>query len=153
MSGPPVLTPQEEYLELVRRRMERNPIDQRNLPRLGPIVATSYRLPDGRTLKPAEPFTGPNFIGHRFTAPGGLVVLATVDDTYYWGKLRHVSISYKSRHPTWEEIKAVRAIFFHSEVDVMMMLPRSADYIAGIPGVPDTHVFHLWQCPERWGMR
>jgi hypothetical protein len=96
--------------------------------------------------------------------PKRMIVLCTLEPSRL-GRLLHASVSYQDRDPAWADIKAVRAALFPDTLDVMMLLPRSEDYIAGIapvldrtgreivhgaPGGADSHVFQLVQCPDRW---
>lgn len=106
------------------------------------------RLTDGRTLK---------FLGRAPLAPpgsfawgtsNGLRVLASMDDSHEHGVLLHVSMSYRSRDPSWNDIKAVRAAFFPETIDVMMVLPKAADYVN-----VHEHTFHLWQTPTAWDIQ
>ena len=80
--------------------------------------------------------------------PNHLRLLATIDRTGRFGDRLHVSLSYHHRDPLWDEIKAARMAFFPSDVDVVMILPAVQDYVN-----VHEHTFHLWQAPERWGMR
>jgi hypothetical protein len=114
-------------------------------------------LQHGRTLQPIIGYDIRSLAPNRITRDSilasagwqhsatGLVVSAGIEDTGRWGPLLHVSISYPDHDPTWEEIKAVRDLFFLDSVDAMMMLPRQEDYINVHP-----HCFHLWQTPEDW---
>jgi hypothetical protein len=83
-----------------------------------------------------------------FDGPNGLAVIVTIDNTPRFGPLLHASISHHRRDPFWDEIKAMRATFFPSDIDVMMMLPRASDYVNLHP-----HTFHLIQTPEAWDLR
>lgn len=80
-------------------------------------------------------------------APTGFIVSAGIEDTHRWGALLHVSMSYPDHDPNWAEIKVVRYAFFPRDCDVAMMLPRDGDYVNLSP-----HCFHLWQCPQEWGL-
>lgn len=77
----------------------------------------------------------------------GLRAIASMDDTAH-GLLLHVSFSYPTRLPTWEEVKAVREAFYTDSIDVMMPLPRSGYWV----NVHD-FTFHLEQMPIGWGQR
>jgi hypothetical protein len=79
--------------------------------------------------------------------PSGLLITAGVEDSGQWGPLLHCSMSYPDHDPTWVEIKMMRALFFPPTIDAMMMLPKASDYINVHP-----HCFHLWQCPQEWGL-
>ena len=78
---------------------------------------------------------------------GPVKILKSVDNTPKWGWLLHVSLSLPLRHPTWNEILAVKEHFFGDE-DVMMILPKKEDYVN-----IHAHCFHLWKTPEHWGIR
>jgi len=117
------------------------------------------KMPDGRLLRKiigydlskvaTNKVTRNSFLasaGWRHT-PTDLVVSAGVEDVERWGPLLHISMSYSDHDPSWEEIKALRAIFFPMDCDVAMMLPRQADYVNLHP-----HCFHLWQTPQMWGI-
>ena len=116
------------------------------------IPPGDVKWPLGGWLKPRET---PNIVGQLdvsghavYEGPNHLAVVVTIDNTPRFGPLLHVSLSYSRRDPFWSEIKAAREAFFPSDVDVMMMLPREADYVNLHP-----HTFHLVQTPERWGLQ
>ena len=79
----------------------------------------------------------------------GCKVIWSVDSTgeEKFGKLKHVSFSRKFALPTWEQVKTVKDRWF-GDVDCMMVLPKKEDYV-------NVHqfTFHLWEMPEKWGMR
>lgn len=106
------------------------------------------RLSTGQLLSPHERLEQPFSKGWRYLAPGRLSVIATVDDTEKWGNLLHVSVSLPDRLPGWPLLKAIREAFYGDDIDVMMVLPRRADYV-------NVHEFcmQFWQTPEAWGMR
>lgn len=83
----------------------------------------------------------------HWRGPQRLSVIASVDNTHH-GPLLHVSLAYPRRDPNWADIRAVRDAFYSPNVDVMMVLPAAVDYVNCHP-----HAFHLWQCPEGWGIR
>jgi hypothetical protein len=116
------------------------------------IPPGDVRWPLGGWLKLREtpaPIHNLDIGGHAaYDGPNGLAVVVTVDNTPRFGPLLHVSLSYRKRDPFWTEIKAARAAFFPSDVDVMMMLPAERDYVNLHP-----HAFHLIQTPERWDLR
>jgi hypothetical protein len=109
------------------------------------------RLADGRRLRYERSWHPiPTTIdGAAYLTPNGLRVIATLDPTRH-GVLLHVSLSYRAKHPTWEEITSVKAAFFGPDMDAVMFLPKEKDFVHGIPGWEDSHVFHLWQCPTTW---
>lgn len=87
--------------------------------------------------------------------PRQMIVICSLDDTHL-GPLLHASVSYQRRDPSWHDLKCVRYALFPSDIDVMCMLPRDDLYVSGVPGAPggmDSHVFHMQQTPEGWGMR
>lgn len=109
------------------------------------------RLIDGRTdATPFETWAGPLLGSAAYDGPkgSGLHVIVTIDNTPRFGPLLHCSISHPRRDPFWHEIKAMREVFFPSDVDAMMLLPRSSDYVNVHP-----HTFHVVQTPSAWDMR
>lgn len=124
-------------------------------PRVSGLPSGDVRLSDGRVLRfedgaplPAQADPHTMFLASGlWRGPKGLTVLGSVDPTPH-GDLVHVSMSYRDRDPDWETIKAVRAAFYPEWVDVMMVLPKSDDYVN-----LHQHVFHLWQTPTTWGLR
>jgi hypothetical protein len=113
------------------------------------------RLADGRLLRYQgrwQPDPGMRD-GAWFLGPHGLKVIASLDATSRWGLKLHVSLSYQHRDPPWADIYQVTRAFFGADTDAIMVLPREADYLHGVAGLwPDSHVFHLWECPEAWRM-
>lgn len=117
--------------------------------RLTELPMGDVTMPNGGVLRRFDRWTPTEHCqGARYKGPGGLVVIATLDSTERHGNLLHISMSYADRDPTWTTIKQVRAAFFPPDVDVMMVMPREADYVN-----VQEHCFHLWQTPSAWGMR
>lgn len=123
-----------------------------------PPADRPVQLADGRILRLGR--EGIDYRAHpsgvhwqmRF-GPNKLKVMISLDPTDAWGPLLHVSVSYQgAKEPTWKDLKLIKAAFF-GDVDAAMILPKEEDYIAGVPGNPDSNVFHLWQIPQRWGIR
>lgn len=115
------------------------------------------RLPDGRLLR-YDPRGKDLAIDQTldkasWLTPNGMRVIASIDVTHAWGPKLHVSLSYRNHDPSWDEIKQVKSLFFGDAVDAMLPLPKAEDYVAGVPGWENSHVFHLWEMPEAWGMR
>jgi len=52
----------------------------------------------------------------------------------------HVSVSYKNRCCTWDEMCTVKYIFFRDDECVVQYHPKKADYINNHP-----YVLHLWK--------
>lgn len=78
----------------------------------------------------------------------GLRVIASLDHTPRFGPLLHVSVSRQTRYPSWDELVQVKAAFHGDDVDAMMVMPRSEDYI----NVHES-AFHIWQCPVGWRLQ
>lgn len=123
------------------------------------IPADDMRLGDGRMLKRLDGVlvSLPNAEGKLedtgFTAVAWrtkdhMHILSSIDPSREWGPLLHVSVSRPSTDPSWKDITLVKAAFYGDHLDAMMILPVAADYVNLHP-----HTFHLWQTPERWGMR
>lgn len=79
--------------------------------------------------------------------PVGMFVMASITVMERWGPLTHASISVTDRHPTWQEISALRDLFFPDTIDVMMLMPKREDYVN-----VHEHCFHIWQTPQEWGI-
>lgn len=111
------------------------------------LPSGDLRLADGRALKllGAFPIVPGSLV---WETSNGLRVLGSMDLAAEHGRLLHVSLSYRSRNPSWEDIKMVRAAFFPSDIDVMMVLPKADDYVN-----VHEHAFHLWQTPTEWGIQ
>jgi hypothetical protein len=115
------------------------------------------KMPDGRVLRKVIGYDLSKMATNKATRdaflesagwqhlPSGLVVSAGVEDTERFGPLLHISMSYHDHDPTWEEIKALRYIFFPKDMDVMMVLPKDTFYVNIHP-----HCFHLWQSMTSW---
>lgn len=54
----------------------------------------------------------------------GLSIIATVE-----GQELHVSVAHPDRLPTWEDLKIVKAMFWHTEADVIQFLPPESEYV------------------------
>ncbi len=74
-------------------------------------------------------------------------ILYSVDHTPKFGKLKHISISAKDRHPSWEEILTAKVILL-GNIDAMMVMPKYKDYIN-----VHKHCFHVWETPSGWNMQ
>lgn len=124
-----------------------------------PPVDRQIRLADGRRLRLAD--FGTSDLGgaepsawQMWRGPQGLQCLASMDGTDAWGALLHVSTSYlgQKHRPSWEDLAAIKDAFF-GDVDACMILPKAEDFVHGVPNCPNSEVFHLWQIPQRWGIR
>ena len=77
--------------------------------------------------------------GHR----EGLTVCISIDDTAKFGPMFHMSISHRSRYPSWDEIHEARDAFLPAFREFMMVLPRRGEYVNVHP-----NCFHLHEVPE-----
>ena len=113
--------------------------------------AKPYRLAGVGTLTPIGEQSvtagAQTILLRAWSGPRGLSVLASRDDTPH-GPLLHVSVAYADHDPPWATIKAVREALFPLDVDCMMILPRSRDYVN-----LHEHTFHIFQTPTGWGLR
>lgn len=118
-----------------------------------PAIDRPMRLADGRALRfddwhrGAVGADGEPCPAQVWRGPAGLLVLASLDVTDAWGPLLHISASYRDRDPTWAELSMLKAAFF-GDTDAAMILPKAEDYVNA-----HHHAFHLWQIPQRWGIR
>lgn len=131
------------------------PPSARTLPRAELPAPDQITLADRRILARVDRWPPPTYHGWRYQqvrkngkeVPKGLRVIASVDPHPEYGPLLHVSLSFPNRLPTWEDIKQVRAAFYSPNIDCMMVLPRAEHYVN-----LHSFVFHIWQCPQGWGM-
>jgi len=56
------------------------------------------------------------------------------------GGWEHVSVSTAERCPRWEEMQAIKEIFFHDDEVVMQLHPAKKDYVNNHP-----YCLHLWR--------
>lgn len=110
------------------------------LPQLVATFPPRVRLPDGRKLVLVN--RTPANVGYR--CADGMAVMASYDPTPH-GLLKHVSLSYATKDPSWHDIKQVRATFFDGDTDVIQVLPREDEYVN-----VHAHCFHLFEAPETW---
>lgn len=60
---------------------------------------------------------------------------------FSWGGgWEHVSVSFRSRTPTWEEMAEVKDMFFRREETVLQFHPEEAEYVNDHP-----NCLHLWR--------
>jgi hypothetical protein len=117
-----------------------------------PLPDDQFALADGRRLTVVDHLDLSSVAGralHLFcwAGPKDLVVQASSDLTPH-GRLLHVSLSFPDRNPSWRDIRQVRDACYPADVDVMLVLPRSGDYVN-----VHQHCFHLWQMPVEWALR
>jgi hypothetical protein len=105
------------------------------------------RLPDGRALTWQKPFEADGAVGGVWTTKNGLIVIGSSDPTPF-GRLQHLSVSYRSRYPSWQEMTWLRDLFMDPDRDAMMVMPVAEDYV-------NIHEFCLqvWETPTAWAMR
>jgi hypothetical protein len=90
-----------------------------------------YRIWDGQLGTPPGTLYGSFQVGH-------LVILSSgIDSKYGW---EHVSVSCQNRTPTWEEMCAVKDMFWEPDELVVQYHPREVDYVNHHP-----HCLHLWR--------
>ena len=82
-----------------------------------------------------------------FITDTNITIIVSIDDTPKWGDLKHVSAAHRKRLLFWNELLEIKEYFF-GDIDCMMVMPKKADYI-------NLHkfTFHIWECPEEWGIR
>ena len=60
---------------------------------------------------------------------------------FSWGGgWEHISVGYKNRTPTWDEMCIVKDIFFDEEECVVQYHPPKSEYVNNHP-----YVLHLWK--------
>jgi len=65
----------------------------------------------------------------------GLLIIVT-KDAGHW----HLSVSHKTRYPTWDEIKYVRYKYLPNEITAALLFPPKEQYVNVHP-----NCFHLWE--------
>lgn len=69
----------------------------------------------------------------------GLVVMTSIATKNDGSKCLHVSLSRKSRLPSWDDVKRVKDAFIGEDKEAYHVLPKKADYINIHP-----YCLHLW---------
>lgn len=74
-----------------------------------------------------------------FRSANGLTVLVSIE-RHASGEYRHVSLSRRSRMPTYDDVKWVKQLFIGDEHAAYQVFPRAAEHV-------NLHNFalHLWQ--------
>lgn len=110
-------------------------------------------MPDGRQLS----YVGPLHLqadhtdGASYHTHNGLRVGATISEEYAeLGPVLQVALLYLRKDPSWNEIKAIKDLFFGPDIAAMMLMPREEHFVHGWEGHEDSHVFHIWQLPPAW---
>lgn len=118
----------------------------------------SVKTADGNELVGGQPYREPgkSLLGLRLSPlvwqrldglqvmwmryPGGLRVMETLErhNDEEW---LHVSCSYPTHLPSWDDMRAVKEAFCSSSREAYMVLPPESRYVNDHP-----HVLHLW-CP------
>ena len=80
-----------------------------------------------------------------FLSPDGLSVIKSVDVGGKFGPILHVSCARKMNKPTWNEVEALKNLFFGEEGEAMIILPPKSNPIGFHP-----YCIHIWQLPEGW---
>lgn len=81
---------------------------------------------------------GDTFGAFRLRIPrSGRVFFCIVGDGLGWD---HVSVSLPDRPPTWDEMCAIKRLFFRDDEWVVQYHPAKADYINH-----HHHVLHMWR--------
>lgn len=68
------------------------------------------------------------------------------------GGWEHVSVSYRHKMPTWDEMCRVKDLFWHEEETVVQFHPKKSEYVNNYP-----FCLHLWrklgqdfELPPKW---
>lgn len=97
------------------------------------VKVEKYRQHSG----PYQSITGDGNNG-MFVVPVGRATLCVIcSDGGNWD---HVSVSAHGRCPTWEEMAAIKALFFHDDETVVEFHPRKSSHVNCHP-----HCLHLWR--------
>ena len=89
---------------------------------------------------PGYRYEGDSFGASAFLNKGqGLLVLVSMSTMENGEKFLHVSVSRRSRLPSWDDLKRVKAAFIGEEREAVHVLPKASDYINLHP-----YCMHLW---------
>jgi hypothetical protein len=69
-----------------------------------------------------------------------IIASEAVDGSLGW---EHVSVSTRTRTPTWEEMCWVKGLFWSDEECVLQFHPAKKDYVNNHP-----HCLHMWKPPH-----
>lgn len=105
------------------------------------FVSPAPRLP--KTWKRGPDLNMDGQLVPTFQSEGGLRVIFTLEDHRDGkepGRWLHLSVSRRSRLPSWDDLKACRNIFFGPEVEVIQVLAPESEWV-------NVHnwCLHLWQ--------
>ena len=80
-----------------------------------------------------------------FKTDNGLSIIKSVDMGGRFGPTLHISCARQNRKPSWEEVDALKKLFFREEGEAMILLSPKSNPIGFHP-----YCVHLWQLPESW---
>lgn len=100
-------------------------------------VPNRYRIKDGVMGSDASYGNNGAFILPIFDKKSGARMIAIASDGAGW---EHVSVSFKHRCPTWEEMCKVKDLFWDEDDAVIQIHPPKKDYINNHP-----FCLHLWR--------
>lgn len=79
-----------------------------------------------------------NCAAYRHKA-SSLSVLRSIDDLGDGKPVLHISVSRKSKLPSWEDLKLCKTLFMGPDVDAYHIIPRASDYVN-----MNQNTMHLW---------
>jgi len=82
-------------------------------------------------------FDGRGHNGHFFIRCHGKMLCVVCSNGGGWD---HVSVSRPSQCPTWEDMAAIKDLFFEDDECVMQLHPPNSDYVNNHP-----YCLHLWR--------
>jgi hypothetical protein len=89
-----------------------------------------FRSPSGERMGAVAVYSAPALgLEARFS-------LDTMENGRQW---LHLSVSHRSRYPTWDELREVKNMILGRDRAAYQVLPREADYVNVHP-----NCFHLW---------
>lgn len=98
---------------------------------------TPQQAPTQWEKVPTPPFLGEAKVFDSF--PGGDLRCIVSKDEGRW----HLSMSHRSRYPTWDEMADARYRFIPNRAQMAMLAPPREEFV----NVHDT-TLHLWEAPE-----
>jgi hypothetical protein len=98
-------------------------------------------------VEPAQPLPArwvevePPAFARAFASKDGLLVLLSREAHEDGRRWLHVSVSRRSRLPSWEELRVVKNLFIGPERDAVQWLPPASEYVNA-----HNYCLHLWHC-------
>jgi len=81
--------------------------------------------------------------GYSVSSPQKLYVIISCGKESDGRKWKHVSLSFKDKLPSYEDMKQVKDLFIGAEEEAIQVFPRRSEFVNHHP-----YVLHLWHCMD-----